>query len=109
MFYFFLNKKITNSRLIIGGSKKGSCPPHLNYWERVPGLPPRVYAYDVNKDKLTKLISWTPEPRFHFNHWAWTRRSSSRHWCRLLSSSRLRDSRLSYRRLKKLSILSLIR
>src|SRR6218665_1046566 len=35
--FFQKHKKIKNSRPIIGG--KGFCP-HLNYWGRVPGLPP---------------------------------------------------------------------
>src|SRR6218665_406799 len=51
---FFLNKKNKNSRLIIGGAIKGFCP-HLNYWERVPGLPPRVYAYGGSNHFLKVL------------------------------------------------------
>jgi len=53
-FMFFLNKKNKNSRLIIGGAKKGFCP-HLNYWGRVPGLPPRVYAYGGSNHFLKVL------------------------------------------------------
>src|SRR6218665_1752112 len=37
-FVFYFKKTITNSRLIIGGQKRGS--PHLNYWGLVTGLPP---------------------------------------------------------------------
>src|SRR6218665_2020817 len=44
-FYVLKNKKFFNSRLIIGGQKRGFST-HSNYWGRVPGLPPRVYAYD---------------------------------------------------------------
>src|SRR6218665_2933304 len=53
-FMFFLNKKNKNSRLIIGGGKKGFCP-HLNYLGRVPGLPPRVYAYGGSNHFLKVL------------------------------------------------------
>src|SRR6218665_2940736 len=38
-FYVLKNKIFLNSRLIIGGQKRGFAP-HLNYWGRVPGLPP---------------------------------------------------------------------
>src|SRR6218665_476058 len=58
-FMFFLNKKIQNSRLIIGGAKNG-VSPILIIGGRVPRLPPRVYAYasiyDVHK-KIRYLAS----------------------------------------------------
>src|SRR6218665_871377 len=37
--FLFLNKKLKNSSLIIGGTKRGS--PILIYGGRVPGLPPQ--------------------------------------------------------------------
>jgi len=40
MLIFFKYKKLKNSRLIIGGAKKGFCP-HLNYWgARARAAPP---------------------------------------------------------------------
>src|SRR6218665_3115178 len=37
-----------------GGQKRGL--PHLNYWGRAPGLPPRVYAYGPILVPLRVLI-----------------------------------------------------
>src|SRR6218665_1797736 len=54
LYFLSLNKKNKNSRLIIGGAKKGFCP-HLNYWGSVPGLPPRVYAYGGSNHFLKVL------------------------------------------------------
>src|SRR6218665_30159 len=42
--FIFFNKKNYKFSSDYWGAKKGFCP-HLNYWGRVPGLPPRVYAY----------------------------------------------------------------
>jgi len=39
MFFLQKSNKIKKISLIIGG-KKGILSPHLNYWGRVPGLPP---------------------------------------------------------------------
>src|SRR6218665_1844398 len=44
--FFVKIETIKNSRLIIGGAKKGFCPLILIIGGRVPGLPPRVYAYE---------------------------------------------------------------
>ena len=46
--FFYKYKKLKNSRLIIGGQKRGFA--QLNFWGRVPGMPPRVYAYGHMKE-----------------------------------------------------------
>src|SRR6218665_3940134 len=42
--FFFKIEKIKKFPSDYLGGKKGVLP-HLNYWGRVPGLPPRVYAH----------------------------------------------------------------
>src|SRR6218665_2842717 len=62
VFFYKTNKKQKNSPLIIGGGQKRGLPPILNIGERVPGLPPRVYAYASENE----MGHWTPtgvEPR----------------------------------------------
>src|SRR6218665_1675146 len=44
--FIFLNEENKKFSFDYWGAKKGFCP-HPNYWGRVPGLPPRVYAYGV--------------------------------------------------------------
>src|SRR6218665_651060 len=54
--FFQKIKKIKNSCLIIGGGQKRGLP-HLNYWGRVLGLPPRVYVYGLSDEtKIDCLV-----------------------------------------------------
>jgi len=39
--------------------KNDKCMGVSNYWVHVPGLPPKVYAYDNQTKKLAKLTLWT--------------------------------------------------
>src|SRR6218665_3434449 len=65
-FYVLKNKIFLNSRLIIGGgAEKGFCPPHLNYWGRVPGLPQSLRLWWEEFPMVIQLLFQLNTRYFH--------------------------------------------